>query len=106
MKVHIFTAPNQDATSYDVEFMDGRSTTFYNNPRRLIRCFSCNELRWVKNMVAQVFYDGTRFYCKGGCNIDQTVYPKEIGKTKRNWCSKHQVVHKNGGYASCCYPNK
>lgn len=62
-RYHIYTARLQPATN----FVDNN----FDPPRRikwsewdLARCWNCQKLHRLKNMVVQVYYDGLRFFCR------------------------------------------
>ena len=37
-----------------------------NKPRRLVRAWCCNKLRWAQNCVVQVYYDQVPHWCRAG----------------------------------------
>jgi hypothetical protein len=61
--IHIFRANAQPATRYKTEF--GFWMRF--KPTQLLSCWNCERRRQAKNLVVQSYYDGDRFFCKGGC---------------------------------------
>jgi len=63
MSIHIYTAPLQPATRY-VDRSFEKPMWFRCSPRRLIRCWRCNRLRWASKLEVQVYYDEHMFWCK------------------------------------------
>lgn len=59
--VHIYTAPLQPLTMFVDPFIGPPAVTC--SARRLYYCHECGRRRWAKNLVIQVFYDGSRIYC-------------------------------------------
>ena len=63
MTVHIFTRPLQPAYNFvDQNFEPPMRVR--RNKRRCARCFKCRNLRWLKNMQVQVYYDAVYHYCR------------------------------------------
>jgi len=84
-EVHIYTAEKQSAVRF-VDRVTGEDHWFENKPNKLLRCWTCMKKRQAKNLIVQVYYDSTRFFCGKlkGCNSP---------KAKSRWCTKHQVNH-------------
>jgi len=61
--IHVYTVKGQPATHFIDRLMPGRVMHFRYSPRKIFRCESCGRLRLAKNLTAQVYYDGTRFFC-------------------------------------------
>ena len=65
MSIHLFGADMQPATDFWDKIMPGvKNFHFKYSPRHLFRCCKCRRLRWAKNLSVQVYYDGTRFFCR------------------------------------------
>lgn len=61
--LHVFRAKDQSATRYRC----GAGFTIKNKPTSLFWCYGCGRRRQAKNLRVQSYYDGDRFFCKGGC---------------------------------------
>jgi hypothetical protein len=66
--MHIFRSTEQSACRYwhDAGFW----VTF--KPTKLLWCWNCEKRRQAKNLIVQTYYDGDRFFCKGGCQKKPT----------------------------------
>lgn len=62
-ELHIYSARLQPATKY-IDDVTEHMFVFKNNPRRQMICHKCLRRRWAKNLVVQVYYDGTYVWCK------------------------------------------
>lgn len=73
-EVHIYRAARQPATRFTV-FIGDHTFIVQHRRRTLIQCFSCRRRRRAANLFAQVYYDGTYFYCKPGkgCKADRSA---------------------------------
>ena len=65
MPTHIFTADMQPATRYFDCYAEP-PFRFRIHPRHLLPAWCCRKRRWAKYLRAQVFYDGTLFWCAPG----------------------------------------
>ena len=64
--IHIYRAKDQPATRYWVGFSETDGIWIRHKSRSRCRCFKCKKLRWAKNMIAHVYYDGVYYFCKAG----------------------------------------
>ena len=66
-RLHIYTAPSQPATRYRVDIGDGGKPFLMGHPAgRRIYTDCCHKPRIAKNLVVQVYYDCTKYWCKKG----------------------------------------
>jgi hypothetical protein len=63
--LHIYTAPAQPATDF-IDCCGEEEMRFQYSPRHLFWCVRCRRRRWAGHLVAQVYYDGVRFWCASG----------------------------------------
>lgn len=84
--VHIYTAPKEPATRFNVGAPIGKTHWVTRRPLQRLYCWTCQRERIAKNLIAQVYYDSLRFFCmKGkGCNAPNA---------KSWWCTRHQRNH-------------
>lgn len=99
-EVHIYRAEREPATRFNAGRPIGQEHFIEYKPNHLLTCRTCLRRRPAKNLIAQVYYDGTYFFCaKGkGCNSP---------KAKPWFCTRHQVNHgPKTRYWSCREANK
>lgn len=70
--IHIYTAPRQPLTRYVDQTLIGmgfsrRKATFRHHPREQVRCHTCQQLRWAKNLTVYTYYDRLHIACREGC---------------------------------------
>lgn len=83
--VHIYSASPQRATKY-IDNCSEHTFTFENGPMTSIPTACCYRWMWAKDCVAQVFYDGTYFYCADGkgCKMEKIAYRVRPLKSQRD----------------------
>jgi hypothetical protein len=65
MSLHIYTAPGQPAT----DWTDNNGETPIKGgwrPHQRARCDTCGEVREMRHLTVQLFYDSTYFHCVEG----------------------------------------
>ena len=65
MTIHVYRASDQKATRYRETFGD-KTFIVTNPPRRCFPCKKCKRMRYARNLVVHVYYDGTYYFCAPG----------------------------------------
>lgn len=81
MSVHVFRAREQPATHFSDDNVRPRLWVRYAE-RKLLWCWSCRKRRWAKNLVVQVYYDSTRFFCREGRGCKK-AHERRAGRGRR-----------------------
>ena len=64
--VHIFSAPLEPATRFNIGAPVGKRQMIHWPARKLVAASCCWKRRWAGNCVMQVYYDALRFSCRKG----------------------------------------
>ena len=65
--VHIYAAAAQPMIRHRADlWFDDVGKWYEYNPRRQFRCCTCGQLRYAKNLVIRVYYDGSYIFCAEG----------------------------------------
>lgn len=73
MSLHIYRAAMQPATCFDDHLREQTHTTRI-APHKRLWAMCCDKRRLAKNLVVQVYYDATYFWCAPGKGCKDPAY--------------------------------